>query len=150
MIDQTTQLLYNLRSALNAAGISRTPTVGGTAYPLWIDPRNGVPAPGEGKPSETNADCVLGAFQVSGIPRGSYEDEFLRIDAVDIWVRARIAPIAYDVDERIHAVLGDKRAYTLGVLPILESKLFRPLQRLGSDEDGYVFTTQYTFERVRS
>lgn len=147
-----TQLLPNLRVFLADAGIARAP---GTAapddvYPLWLDPRGGVPAPGEKAGVEDDPDVVLGAFVVSGIPRAPYDATHLRTDAVDIWIRVRLAPFAYDVDDRIRDVLSDKRAYSLGVLTILESRLFRPLQRLGSDANGYTFTTQYTFERPRA
>lgn len=147
-----TQLLPNLRAYLTVAGIGRAPgTVDARdgVYPLWLDPRGGVPAPGEKAGAEDDPNVVLGAFQVSGIARAAYDASYLRTDAVDIWVRARLAPFAYDVDDRLRDVLSDKRAYSLGVLTILESHLFRPLQLLSSDANGYTFTTQYTFERPR-
>lgn len=145
------QLLPNLREFLADAGIARAPSAAAAddVYPLWLDPRAGVPAPGEKSGVEDDPDVVLGAFVVSGIPRAPYDATHLRTDAVDIWIRARLAPFAYDVDDRLRLVLSDKRAYTLGTLTILESLLFRPLQRLGSDANGYTFTTQYTFERPR-
>lgn len=143
-----THLLPNLRDFLIAQGIVRKPSVAGAAYPLWIDPRNGVPAPGEGSAAvEIDQSVVLGAFQVSGFPRAPYDATHLRTDAVDIWIRSKTAPLAYDVDDEIREVLSDKRQYSLGALIIVESRLFRPLQRLGSDENGYTFTTQYSFER---
>jgi hypothetical protein len=143
-----TQLLFNLREFLILHGIARKPSVAGGGHPLWLDPRDGVPAPGEGTHAvEIDNDVVLGAFQVSGFPRAPYDATHLRTDAVDIWIRSRIAPLAYDVEEALQDVLSDKRQYMLGALIILESRIFRGLQRLGSDENGFIFTTQYSFER---
>ena len=144
-----TQLLYNLREFLIAEGIVRRPSVDVAGrYPMWLDPRSGVPAPGEGSaPVEIDNDVVLGAFQVTGIARAAYDASHLRTDAVDIWIRAKTSPLAYDLEERLYELLADRRQFMLGALIILESRQFRALQRLGSDENGYTFTTQYTFER---
>lgn len=141
-------LLEHLRDYLIAEGIARKPAVAGAGHPLWLDPRHGVPAPGEGDSAvEIDADVVLGAFQVSGIPRGPYADSVLRTDAVDLWIRSRISPLAYGVDDALRQALVDRRAWDMAGMTIVESSLFRPLQRLGSDDDGYVFTSQYLFER---
>jgi hypothetical protein len=143
-----TELLPHLRDFLIAANLVRKPSVAGAKPPLWLDPRDGVPAPGEGKNAvEIDADVVLGAFQVTGIPRPPYEQSVLRIDAVDIWLRTRMAPFAYRTSDAIIAALADQRAFDLAGLTIVECLLFRPLQRLGSDENGFDFTMQFTFER---
>lgn len=142
------ELLPHLRDFLIAQNLVRKPSVAGAAHPLWLDPRNGVPAPGEGvNATEKDADVVLGAFQVSGIPKPPYEASVLRTDAVDVWIRARIAPLAYQTSDAIIAALADQRQFDLAGLTIVECLLFRPLQRLGSDENGFDFTMQFTFER---
>ncbi len=142
------ELLPYVRDFLIAQGIVRKPSVAGDDPPLWLDPRSGVPAPGEGEnDDEIDADLVLGAYQVTGIPRAPYEQKVLRTDAVEIWVRARMAPFAYQVSDEIVEVLADKRAFDLAGLTIIECLLFRPLARLGSDENGFDFNLQFTFER---
>lgn len=142
------ELLPPLRDYLIAQGIVRRPSVAGALAPLWLDPRKGVPAPGEGtNATEKNNDVVLGAFQVSGFPRPPYEASVLRMDAVDVWIRARIAPLAYQKADAIIAALNDKRQFDMAGLTIVECLLFRPLQRLGSDENGFDFTMQFSFER---
>lgn len=142
------ELLPHLRDYLIAQGLVRKPSTAGAAHPLWLDPRDGVPAPGEGASAvERDADVVLGAFQVSGIPKPPYEASVLRTDAVDIWIRSRIAPLAYQTADPIIAAIGDQRQFDLAGLTIVECLLFRPLQRLGSDENSFDFTMQFTFER---
>jgi hypothetical protein len=147
------QLLPPLRDFLIAQGIARKPSVPGPLHPLWLDPRNGVPAPGldgEGgtdKPDEIDENVVFGAFQVSGIPKPPYEQSHLRIDAVDIWIRSKNALLGREAAEPIIAALADQRQFDLGGLTIVESLLFRPLQLLGSDDNGYNFTMEFTFER---
>lgn len=142
------ELLPHLRDYLIAEGLVRKPSVAGAVPPLWLDPRNGVPAPGEGNAAtEIDADVVLGAFQVTGFPKPPYEASVLRMDAVDVWIRARMAPFAYRTADPIVEALGDKRQFDLAGLTIVECLLFRPLQRLGSDEHSFDFTMQFTFER---
>lgn len=142
------QILPHLRDFLIAQGLVRKPSVAGAAHPLWLDPRLGVPAPGEGvNATEVDGDVVLGAFQVSGIPKPPYEASVLRTDAVDVWIRARMAPFAYTVGDAIVEALADQRQFDLAGLTIVECLLFRPLQRLGSDAQAFDFTMQFTFER---
>ena len=142
------ELLPHLRDYLVAQGLVRRPGVAGAAHPLWLDPREGVPAPGEGtNATEVDADVVLGAYQVGGIPRARFDQSYLRTDAIDVWIRARIAPFAYRTADPIIAALADKRQFDLAGLTIVECLLFRPLQKLGSDENGFDYTMQFTFER---
>ena len=140
-------LLPNVRAFLVDAGLVREPDVAGALPPLWLDPRDGVPAPGEGKPVEIGDPLVIGAFQVMGIPRTVEDAKWLRTDAVDFVLRARKSPQVFEFDEALRSVLVSQRAFMLGSLEIVESQLFRPLQKLGSDSNGFIYTTQYTFER---
>lgn len=141
------ELLPHLRDYLIGLDLVRKPGTPGALHPLWLDPRDGVPAPGDGNPTERDADVVYGAFQVMGIPKPPYEQRVLRTDAVDIWVRSRTAPLAYQAADPIIEALADQRQFDLAGLSIIECLLFRPLQKLGSDENGFTHTMQFTFER---
>lgn len=143
------ELLPHLRDYLIAQGLVRKPGVAAAGrHPLWLDPRHGVPAPGEGdNATEIDNDVVLGAFQVTGIPKPPYEQSVLRTDAVDIWLRVRMSPFAYQTADALIAALADRRQFDLAGLTIIECLLFRPLARLGSDENSFDFTMQFSFER---
>lgn len=142
------ELLPPLRNYLIAQGIVRKPSVAGELPPLWLDPRDGVPLPGAGENAvEIGPTAVLGAFQVSGIPRERYEQRILRTDAVDVWIRTKTAPAVHSIADALVEALADLRQWDMSGLPIIESLLFRPLQRLGSDEDSFDWTMQFTFER---
>jgi hypothetical protein len=142
------ELLPPLRDYLIAQNLVRKPSVAGAKPPLWLDPRDGVPEPGAGaNATEIGADVVLGAFQVMGFARPPYVQQYLRTDCVDIWIRARTAPLAYQTADPIIDALADKRQFALASLTIIECLLFRPLQRLGSDENSFDFTMQFSFER---
>lgn len=114
---------------------------------IWLAPRNGTPAPGEsvGSPAEANPDLVIGMFQVAGIAPRRHEG-FMRIDGLQLWVRARKDPYAREWEVRFRAEFNDKRGWQLADgLPVNESLLFRDLQPVGSGEQGYDFTMEYLF-----
>ncbi len=126
-------LLDALRNHLIGQGIVRKPAVAGAAPPLWLEPDEGAPAPGEGTTAtEINAGAVLAAFLTGGIAPERYET-FIRRDTVDIWIRTRTAPIAFDLDARVRRELADRRNWNMGGMRVIESSQFRPLQRLASD-----------------
>jgi hypothetical protein len=140
-------LLVPLRTHLVSQGVARVPSTAGSAAPLWIEPRNGVPAPGEGSnPTEVGPDVVLGVYQFDGIPAEPFESE-LRTDAVEFRIRTRKAPFAFEIEAQIRAALIDRRHWTMGGLYIVESKQWRALARFGSDDQGFTHLTSYLFDR---
>lgn len=135
--------LTALRDYLVSQGIVRIPRVAGTAPPMWLEPRNGTPAPGAGdNPTEVGDPTVLAAFLGTGIAPKRHEG-FIRTDAVTIWVRTRTAPLAHQIEKQLRAALNDKRGWAMAGLQVNESLLFRDLQRVGFDNQGYSGNTEY-------
>lgn len=141
-------LIDAVRSYLIAQGLVRDPRTAGSAPPCWRNPRNGVPAPGEGAAPEVGPTVVVGLFQATGIAREPYEASVLRTDGLDIRIRSTTAPAAIQLDDSIRAALSDKRAISLGTLPIVEARLERPLALVESDEQGFDFIAGYLIERA--
>ena len=134
-------LLENLSDYLvNQQGIARDPQTPGALPPLYIDPRDGVPAP------DATTTVVVGAMLTGGIRPEPRMDE-LRKDIVDVWIRSRTSPQAFAFEEQLRPALIDRVDWQMGAMWVGESLQWRALQRFSSDSDGYVFTTAYIFER---
>ena len=135
-----------LQAYLIAQGVGRDPRTAGALPPIWREPRDGTPAPGEtvGSSVEMNPDAVLGLVKVGGTPPPRHEG-FIRWDHVDIWVRVRKAPMAHDLETDIRALLNDKRGWVMAGLLVNESLLVRDLQPVGSSPSGYDYTMEYQF-----
>lgn len=139
-------LLASFRAGLVAAGVCRVPAVAGAAPPMYLEPRDGAPAPGQNPGVEADASCVLSAFASGGIPPDAYES-WLRRDTVDVWIRTAKAPTAFAVEGGLRAALIDRRNFALGSMRVVEVSQWRELQRLGSDDDGWTFIVSYMVQR---
>ena len=139
-------LLSELRAHLITEGIVRDPATPGAQPPMWLQPRDGVPAPGEG-PTTTaiGQTAVLGAFRTGGIPRGAYAS-WGRLLTVDITFRTTTAPAAVALDEQIRAVLVDRRDWMMGALHVIECLPWREFQPVGSDRQSFDALASYVFE----
>jgi len=144
----TTLLIDALRDYLLASAVVRDPRNAGSLPPCWRTPRDGVPAPGEGEGAAVGEDVVVGLFPAPGLARDPYDASALRTDAVDLVIRSRTAPLAIQFDDQIRSLLVDKRGWTMGGLQIVESRLVRPLDLVGSDKQAFDWVAGYTFERV--
>lgn len=141
------RLLSALRDHLVTHGVVRKPTVPGSLPPMWLEPALGVPAPGEGNNEvEIGEDLVLGAYLTGGFAPAAYST--LRKPIVDIRIRAAKdkAYLAEDIELAITPLIRDRRDWTMGGLYVVESEQWRPLQRLGSDGQGYEHVVAYWFE----
>lgn len=144
-------LLTAIRDELVAQNVGRAPAVpppGGDPNrpPIWRQPRDGAPAPGEGQnDTEKGTDSTISLTFAPGITAQRHEG-FIRIDAVDFWIRTTVAPRAVALEDAIRDALNDRRGWTMGGLAVIESLQFRALQFLRSGPDGFTFLTQYTFE----
>jgi hypothetical protein len=141
-------LLDYVNDYLIAQNIVRDPRVAGAKPPLWIEPRDGVPAPGESPKNNTvevGADIVAGVFKAPGVTTGRHNG-FHRIDGIDFLIRVRKAPMVDDFEKSLRAALHDKRGWTMEGLYVAESLIFRELSRLGSNDQGWAFSTGYTFQ----
>jgi hypothetical protein len=139
-------LLDHLRDHLISESIVRSPRTAGAAPPLWLEPREGIPAPGEGSGSEVGADAVLGAYFTGGIASQPWES-FIREDTIDLWLRTRTAPIAFTLWQQLREELIDKRNWNMAGLTIIESREWRPLQPLYRDAQAFTFVASIVFER---
>jgi hypothetical protein len=143
-------LLTALRDHLVAQSIVRKPSVAGSAPPLWLEPQLGTPGPGEGNnPVEVGSDLVLGAFLTGGFAPPPY-GSFLRKPIVDIRFRGRSPQNIETTELAITKALIDRRDFTMGGLYVVECEQWRPLQRLGSDEQGFEYVSAYWFELIRA
>lgn len=139
------QLLTALREHLASEGLVRDPAVPGGEPPMWLEPRTGVRAPGEGDAPERGDDVVLGAYVAGGVPPRPYES-WQRRPTVDLRFRSRTAPLAHQLDAGIRAVLIDRRNWMLGSLRIIESQVWREFQPLGFDEQAFDYVTSWIFQ----
>lgn len=146
-------LLTHIRSHLIAIGLVRVPRTAGSAPPMWLEPRDGVPAPGEatsGNPTEIG-DPVIAAVQSGEVVRG-YGERELRTITVDFRIRSSKPTLVWPLDSGLFAAFHERRGYELGdpagttTLTVIESRQFRGLQRLGSDSQGFDFVTEYVYE----
>ena len=140
-------LIDALRTYLIAQGLVRDPRTAGSAPPCWRSPRNGTPAPGDGTGTEVGATVVVALYTATGVARAPYEAQALRTDGLDVRIRSTTAPAAIELDDAIRAAVMDKRAWSMGGLTIVESRLERPLQLVESTEQGFDFVSGWLFER---
>lgn len=140
-------LLTYLRDYLVSEGLVRVPRVAGAAPPLYLEPKEGVVAPGEAEnATESHPTLVLGAFRATGVAPRRHQS-FIRIDMIDLVVRAANPRPAFDLHDELRGALVDKRHWSMAGLLIEESLMFRDLQRVSSDANGWTFTTEFSFER---
>lgn len=147
-----TILLPCLRAHLVTLGLVREPAVQGDSDsnppPMWLDPRRGVPYPGQKEDVGQygfNASMVLGAYPETGIPSGPFEGFYLR-KAVSIWYRGKNSPLVQNLHQQISSALHDHRNYSLHGLQVNQSMMTRELQRLTSDDEGYMYNSEYMFD----
>lgn len=143
-------LLDHVNDYLIAQAIVRDPRVAGSMPPLWVEPRDGVPAPGQSPKNaavEIDDNIVVGLFKAPGVTLERHNG-FRRIFGADFEIRVKKAPLVDDIEASIRAALHDKRGWDLAGLYIMESLVFRELQPLGSDVTGFTYVTGYTFEVI--
>lgn len=141
-------LITNMRDYLIAQGLVRKPAVAGAAPPMWLDPKLGVPAPGEGQGTEVG-DPTLGVFDTGGFALGPYMDSFARQPIAQINYRGTSPQAIKALELQITKLLADRRDWTMSTTYLVESSLWQPLQRIGSDTQGWEFSSAYRFELYR-
>lgn len=156
-------LLSALLAYLADQGVVRWPSVAGPLPPLWREPHGGAPAPGEKTGTANDPTTVLSVFRTGGFartPDRGYSDR----PTVDVRIRTKDAALAPIVDRGISDLLapppyGVRFDWVMGgpdptggagdraELHLIESRQWRPLQRLGSDPStGFDFVVSYLFE----
>ena len=141
----TQRLAEQLQAFLIANGVGRRPTTAGSSLPpIWLDPKEGVPAPGDGGAPTAHADLVLALVPAPGVAPDHFEGWFDR-PGIDIWLRARNPVIAEDAAWTIRGLLNDRRHFLVGGLLVEESLVSRPFQKLYSDENGWTYLMGFQF-----
>lgn len=144
-------LLDALLAHLVARNIVRRPDVAGAKPPLWREPAGGAPAPGERKGTGNDPTTMVSVFHSGEIPR-SPERGYSDRPTVDVWIRTKDPRVGPDLaraisDELAPPPLGVRYDWTMGGLQLIESRQWRGLQRLGSDQaQGFDFVASYLFE----
>lgn len=142
------QLLPSMRQYLIDAGVTRRPKDAGAQPPMWLDPRKGIPYPGQTEglaANESHPSMVLAAFPATGTPSVAYEGFIVKANAT-IWYRGLNSPPVQVLHEQIRGLLHDRHDYYMNGLWISESLFFRDKQRISSDERGYVYNCEVQFE----
>ena len=119
--------------------------VSGALYPVFIEPRDGPPAPGERSDNENNADAIVSLIYTGGISTGVLE-KFHRKLTFDFWIRSRTPQLAAAIESRLRFLLHDKRNWDMAGLSVIESLEWRPMQPVGNGPEGYGYTLSYLFE----
>lgn len=144
------QLLPALRDYLTAQSLGRKPadaTADPTLPPIWLDPKRGIPYPGEKRDNavEQHPDLVLALYPATGVPSVPFEGFLVKL-GVAIWYRAKLSPTAQTHHEKIRGMLHDKRDLNFNGLSVNQSQMTREIQRISSDERGYVYNCEYMFD----
>lgn len=155
-----TMLLQAFQADLTAAGLARRPGVAGSAPPLWMEPSDGAPAPGEKAGVENDAGTVLTVFAPDEVLGGG---NWQQQHEIDVWVRTKgngAVTRAYDVEQAIRdRIIGadefridfDLAPGTPQAMRIIEARVYAGLRRLGSDpEQGYTHLVSYALTVYRT
>lgn len=132
-----------------APGVADPDGAGGAELPVFIEPREGTPAPGDPKRNEDNSTGIIGLVYTGGIITGVLE-KFRRKVTFDFWVRTTTPQLAQAVDSRLRLILHDRRNWDMAGLTVIESRQWRPLQPIGHGSQGYSYTLSYLFELYAS
>lgn len=80
-----TRVLTALRDELERAGVARRPNAAGSLPPVFVEPADGPPAPGEREGTEAGTDLVVTLrLSTSTSPMPGH-----RIDVIDVVVRSK-------------------------------------------------------------
>lgn len=139
-------LLNDFREYLMAQGVVRKPSIAGSTPPLWLEPRNGTPAPGESPSNNTTekSDTVLGAFLnlAGGIPARPYESS-MRADTIEVRYRVKTAELITPIERAVRGALLDHKDFFMGTQRVIACDEWRALTRVDSDEQGFEYLSSY-------
>ena len=144
-------LLHHLREMLIDEGIVRRPPVVDDAYPMFIQPDGGAPAPGEKEPPENDDEMILTIMDGGDIPSETFLGHIRRA-TVDLYFRTAKGktPDAMDLEPQINALIVDKWAWDMAGLFVLESKLWAGMQQVrNAPGDGTTWVVKFYFEIYR-
>jgi hypothetical protein len=145
-----------IRAHLINAAVVRDPRTAGPLPPLWRDPENGAPGPGDFDAPLKGMDAVVSIFMTGGFPTRLFGHS-RRLQVVDFWFRTLKAWKADELYLEIRRLLvraDDPMDWMLGGDPpggtrVIMSTETRPLQQLaapGETTAGYTYISQIGFE----
>lgn len=135
------------RSHLATEGIVRAPANAGPLPPMWIEPRNGVPAPGEGdKASERGGTAVTGLYLSGGITQPPKAATYVRQQNVDVWIRTSTAPAASTLADQIRHEVDDQFNWNMGGLTVIHSRVWKELQAIELTDQAFTYVIGFGFE----
>jgi hypothetical protein len=137
-------VLDHVQQHLVDRGLFRKPAVQAEGlHPLYKEPRLGTPAPGQQKEVESDVVAVVGMQEDTEIAVGSYESWYYKPCVLFIY-RVAAARDSDEISRAIRGELEDRRAWmTTSGLQVIESGLWRPKQRLGSDKSSFTFNESF-------
>lgn len=142
------EVIGPLRDYLVAQGVVRKPSVAGALPPCWLEPREGLPAPGEkppnGSATQVGPTVVLGLFRTGGIAVGPYESSW-RERTLDLRIRAQTGAQVRDIEQLITPLIIDKHGWQMGAMAVIDSEMWRELQPIQINVQGYHFVVSYRF-----
>lgn len=137
----------NLQRFLITNGLGRDPFESGVGPTLWIEPKNGLVAPGI-KPGDNasmmDPDLTVGISRDAGVP-SEFNEGFIRRIRIDFKLYARKAPFAQEWEPRLYNLIHDAYQYDLNQVVCLQSHQFADLSPLLADNTGFQFITRYMF-----
>jgi hypothetical protein len=144
-------LMSSFRAYLINLGFARTPNTEGDLNsnppPLWLDPRDGIPYPGQEKNVGQygyHPSMVLGAYPSTGIPSQPFEG-FIQTRAIMLWYRCIKTQPIMQLHEQLRPYIHDIRNFSMNGLVTNQAMLSRELQRISSDEEGFVYNCEIQF-----
>jgi hypothetical protein len=137
-----------VQAHLLAQSLARDPRDSTSSLPpVWRQPANGTPAPGEGRnQTEIGPTAVIGLMHSGGIATPRFESAWRR-DIVDIWLRTSKWPDAETLYAAIRGALIDRTNWLMAGMRVIESQEWRALGLLDSSEQqGYTAQFAVLFE----
>lgn len=140
-----TTILDHFQTHLIGQGLVRHPNVASSLPPAWLDPPNGVRAPGDGSAPQMDPTTVVGLMHAGGIPAAPYEAEWRQL-RVDVVIRTTSSPAGFELGGEIRRVTVDRRNWLMGAITIMQSDEFVPLQPVRPAVQGYMFIWGVLFQ----
>lgn len=151
----TPDLLTNVRDYLVAEGVGRDPRTAGAVPPIWREPQDGAPAPGDRSGIEDSATATISLFRTAPVSPSVLEQRYVVKPTIDVVLRTDKPPTATAIEEAIRAAFvnpaGDPAGapamnWMMGALRVIDSRVWREFQPLEHDAQAYTSVGSFYFE----
>lgn len=152
-------LLTAVRDHLISEGVGRDPRVAGPLPPIWREPRDGAPAPGEKEGDEDDPTQTISLFDTGGITPSIIEQQHFVRPTIDVVIRTDKPPTAKALQEAITTAMifvpGEPAQtpamnFFMGALRILSVQVWREWQPLDYSEQAYTAVGSFEFDLGRA